>query len=287
MNSPHPPVCWHIEDDVGHIVLNRPEEANAIDLPFARAFAETVDAAQEADIGAILISSTGKQYCAGGDIKAFLARGNEFDALIGELLDILNPSIERLAGLSLPVISAVHAPVGGAGIALALCADLVLASSSMKLRGGYSALGLTPDIGASYFLVRRAGTARAKHIFMTNRILSAEECLYLGIVDEMHPPDALQAAARALAAQLAHGATAALGHIKSLCDEAGSRDLHTHLRHERRSLLQCARTADSREGLTAFKEKRTPRFSDGRLSVPASTPQSDPAGSTSKGRCDE
>ena len=125
-----------------------------------------------ADIGAVLLSSTGKQYCAGGDINAFLARGDRFAGLIDELLDILNPAVAPLTALLLPMISAVHGPVGGAGIAMALCADIVLAAHSMKLRGGYSVIGLNPDIGASYFLARRAGAARAKYILMTNRALA-------------------------------------------------------------------------------------------------------------------
>ncbi|ADP17203.1 enoyl-CoA hydratase/isomerase family protein 16 [Achromobacter xylosoxidans A8] len=258
-------VTWHVQDHVGHIMLNRPEDANAIDLPFALAFSRVVEQAARADIGAVLLSAAGKQYCAGGDINAFAACEGTLDSLIGELLDILNPAVARLAALPLPVISAVHAPVGGAGIALALCADIVLASPAMKLRGGYSALGLSPDIGASYFLALRAGAARAKYILMTNRAMPAEECLRLGLVDEVWSQEDLQDAAVALAGRLAAGATGALGGIKRLCEDAGSHDLPTHLEHERRALLRCARAADCREGIAAFRQKRPPRFDDPRI----------------------
>ncbi|MGY6270991.1 enoyl-CoA hydratase/isomerase family protein [Achromobacter denitrificans] len=259
------PVIWRVQDGVGHLVLNRPAAANAIDLPLARAYAAAVDQAARADIGAILLSSTGKQYCAGGDINAFVACDGGLDGLIRELLDILNPAVARLAALPLPIVSAVHAPVGGAGIALALCADIVLAAPAMKLRGGYSALGLSPDIGASYFLAHRAGAARAKYILMTNRAIPAEECLSWGLVDELHPQEALHGAAATLAARLAAGATAALGGIKRLCEDARARDLPTHLEHERRHLLRCARAPDSREGITAFTLKRPARFNDPRI----------------------
>ncbi|MBO9355752.1 enoyl-CoA hydratase/isomerase family protein [Bordetella petrii] len=265
MTQTQSPVLWRVDHGVGHIVLNRPEAANAIDAPFAQAFADAVSQAARADIGAVLLSSTGKQYCAGGDINAFLARGDHFAGLIDELLDILNPAVAQLAALPLPVISAVHGPVGGAGIAMALCADIVLAAHSMKLRGGYSAIGLSPDIGASYFLARRAGAARAKYILMTNRALAAEECLRLGLVDELHAAEALPSAARALATQLAGGATGALGGIKRLCDQACSTMLPAHLERERDALLRCAVSADGREGVAAFSQKRPPRFTDKRI----------------------
>ncbi len=258
-------VTWQVREGVGHLTLNRPAAANAIDLPFSEAFAQAVAQAAHAEIGAILLSSTGKQYCAGGDVNAFMAGADRLDGLIGELLDILNPAVARLAALPLPIVSAVHAPVGGAGIALALCADIVLASPAMKLRGGYSALGLSPDIGASYFLAQRAGAARAKYILMTNRAIPAEQCLQWGLVDELHPQQALQDEAAALAARLAAGATGALGGIKRLCEDARGRDLPTHLEHERRALLRCARSADGRAGIDAFVHKRAPRFDDPRI----------------------
>lgn len=258
-------VIWSVKNGVGHLTLNRPEAANAIDLPLARAYAAAVEQAVRADIGAIVLSSTGKQYCAGGDINAFAASDGQLDGLIRELLDLLNPAVAQLAALPLPIISAVHAPVGGAGIALALCADIVLAAPPMKLRGGYSALGLSPDIGASYFLAYRAGPARAKYILMSNHAIPADECRRWGLVDEIHPPEALQSVATELAAQLAAGATGALGGIKRLCEDALNRDLRTHLEHERRALLHCARAADSREGIAAFRQKRPPRFRDPRI----------------------
>ncbi|HSW18338.1 MAG TPA: enoyl-CoA hydratase-related protein, partial [Ramlibacter sp.] len=98
-----------------------------------------------------------------------------------------------------------------------------------------------------------------------NRALPAEECLRLGLVDELHPAEQLLPAARKLARELAAGATGALGGIKRLCDQAPALDLHTHLEHERRALLRCALSADALEGVTAFVEKRAPRFTDPRI----------------------
>jgi 2-(1,2-epoxy-1,2-dihydrophenyl)acetyl-CoA isomerase len=261
----HPLALWRVEDGVGHIVLNRPDAANAMNTPFAQAFGEIIAKAASSDVGAILLSANGKQFCAGGDVNEFVQRRADFDALIRSLLDILHPAIHQLANLPVPVVSAVQGPLGGAGIAMALCSDIVLAAPAMKLCGGYSAIGLSPDLGVSYYLARRVGAARAKYILMTNRSFPAEECLRLGLVDELHPAEELPAAAQALATHLARGATGSLGCIKRLCNCALDNDLRTHLDREREALMRCAFSADGREGVAAFAEKRVPRFTDPRI----------------------
>ena len=258
-------VQWHVEDGVGHIVLNRPNAANALDSATGHALAQAISCAADADIGAVLISSIGRQFCAGGDIAEFVGRRDDLDRLVQQMLDALHPAIHRLATLPVPVISALQGPIGGAGISVALCADIVFASPAMKLRGGYSAIGLSPDLGASYYLARRAGSVRAKILLMTNRALSAEECLAWGLVDEMHPADRLADASTTLARQLAAGATGSLGGIKRLCDTAFEHDLRTHLSLEREALLRCAVSADAREGVSAFIDKRRPTFNDPRI----------------------
>jgi 2-(1,2-epoxy-1,2-dihydrophenyl)acetyl-CoA isomerase len=262
-------VLWHVEEGVGHLVLNRPEAANSIDLPMARRLAEAIGVAVRADVGAVLLSARGRQFCAGGDIDSFVRAGDALERLVDEILEPLHPAMLALAALPVPVISAVHAPVGGAGIGLALCADIVLASSTMKLRGGYTAIGLSPDAGTSYQLARRAGAARAKYLLMTNRAFGAEECLRMGLVDEIHAPDALPAAATELARSLARGATGALGRTKRLCDGAPGATLREHLDREWAALREGARSADGREGVAAFMEKRAPRFTDGRCDTDA------------------
>jgi 2-(1,2-epoxy-1,2-dihydrophenyl)acetyl-CoA isomerase len=265
-------VQWRVEDGVGHIVLNRPAAANALNSAAGLALADAIGRAARADIGAVLLSSTGKQFCAGGDIAEFVERQADLDRLVRAMLDPLHPAILTLATLPVPVVSAVHGPVGGAGIALALCADIVLAAPAMKLRGGYSAIGLSPDLGASYYLARRAGASRAKLILMTNRAIAAEECLRWGLVDELHEAEALPGAARALALQLARGATGSLGGIKRLCDGALQHGLHAHLQLEREALLRCAMSADGREGIQAFMAKRAPVFADPRLPAAGDIP---------------
>lgn len=258
-----PLVLWSVTDGVGRITLNRPAAGNAIHLPFAQAFATAVDGvAAGADTRAVLLDAVGRQFCVGGDVKTFSACPAALGSTVSEILDVLNPALLKLATLPVPVISAVHAAIGGAGIGLALCTDIVLASETMKLRGGYSALGLSPDAGASWFVTRRTGPAVAKRIFFCNQTLTAPECLRLGLVDALHSPTQLAPAAERMVARLAAGATLALGQIKRLCDAAPAHDLGTHLADEHQTLRRCAQSAAAREGLRAFGDKRAPVFSD-------------------------
>lgn len=254
---------WRVERGVAHLVLNRPDRANAIDLAFSRALAASIDAVAAADgVRAVLVSAAGPRFCVGGDIDAFVAHGERIDRLIDDILAPLNPALLRLANLTVPVISAVNGPVGGAGIGLALCADVVLASDTMKLRAGYSGIGLSPDAGASYFLAQRVGASKAKELFFFNATLSAQECLQLGIVNAVLPAAELAGAAAKLAEQAAAGSARSMRAIKTLCDGAARRPLAEHLALERHFLVGCAEGADAKEGVRAFTEKRAPRFGE-------------------------
>lgn len=254
-------VLLESDGGVARITLNRPEMGNAIDGDMALALVEAVEAtAADAGVRAVLLTGSGSTFCAGGDISAFRANLGELPRFIEPLLRRLHRAAHQLATLTVPVVSAVNGPVGGGGIGLALCADLVLAAESAKLRGGYSGIGLTPDLGTSWSLARRAGAARAKEILFLNRPLPARECLAWGIFDAVHPDDRLAAEAREVAARLAAGAAGALARIKQLVDGARGRSLEAHLALEAEAIVAAAGTADAREGITAFMEKRAPRF---------------------------
>jgi 2-(1,2-epoxy-1,2-dihydrophenyl)acetyl-CoA isomerase len=176
------------------------------------------------------------------------------------MLAVLNPAMARLATLPAPVISVVHGSVGGAGIALACCADFVLASHTARLRAGYSAIGLTPDIGASWQVTRRIGATRAKQLFLLNQTLDAEQCLAMGLFDQLHEPQALAEVALQLAQTLAAGATQAFARIKRLCDQADRHDVASFMELESAALLASTQSADAREGVQAFIEKRPASF---------------------------
>jgi len=248
-------------DGIAVLTLNRPERANVLDLELSAALIAAVEAvAEDATVRALLLRAEGRHFCAGGDISDFVRSRDDMGTLLDTHIPPLHRAIERLAGLPIPVVSALNGPIGGGGIGLALCADIVLAAESMKLRGGYSAIGLTPDVGASWFLTRRVGVARAKEIFFTNAPLSAQRCLDWGIVSAVWPDAELGARADALVASLARGATGALGRTKRLVDAAPLHSLAEHLDHEHRAMVASGHTPDAVEGVTAFAEKRAPVF---------------------------
>lgn len=249
-------------DAIAIITLNRPEVANAMDLESSRALINSIDVvAADPSVRAVVLRAVGSHFCAGGSIELFSQVGADLPAILDNFLGSLHAAMHKLATLPVPVICAVNGPVGGGGIGLALCADIVLAAESTKLRCGYSAIGLTPDAGASWLLTRRIGAMRAKHIFFTNTSLSAQQCLELGIVSEVVPDAQLAERTDALAETLSCSATGALAHIKKLVDGAFDRSLQEQLELEQRLMVDAAASPHAAEGINAFIEKRAPKFS--------------------------
>lgn len=259
-----PPILLNIHDAIAHITLNRPEQANVLDEATGEALVKVTHALTQAcnrgEVRAVLISARGPHFCAGGDIRRFAA-SNNIAALLDREIPTLHACIHTLSTLPVPVVSAVNGSLGGGGIGVAMCADIVLASQSMKLRGGYSAIGLSPDLGVSWALTRLIGPMRTKHILFTNRPLSAEQCQAAGLVSEVHTDDDLMPEALALVRSLAQGASSSLARIKALVDQAASHSLQQHLCMEHMGMVACGATDDAREGVRAFMDKRAPQFS--------------------------
>jgi len=255
-------IAWGVADQIGRIVLRRQEEANSISRAASRALVRAIDEVLEQQPRVVLLAAEGRIFCAGGDIVEFVAAGKALDVLVDDILEPLHPALYRLATAPMPVVAAVNGPMGGAGIGLALCADFVLAAESVKLRTGYAAIGLSPDLGASYFLARRVGPVRAQQWLMLSETIDAQRCLAHGVVDALYPDAELPQAAEALVARLAQAAAGSLAGIKTLCSGLPERGLQAHLDLEHRLLAERARSADAREGVRAFVERRPPRFNE-------------------------
>lgn len=252
---------WHVDErGVGRIVLNRPERNNALGLSNAAALVRAIREVLADHPRVVAIEARGPIFCAGGDIREFVAAGDRLDELVDEILDELLPGFLQLAQATCPIVTVVGGPVGGAGVGLALCGDFVLASDTMKLRTGYAAIGLSPDVGASYFLSRRVGAVRAQQWLMLSDAVDAQRCLAAGAVDQVHPAAELASAAQALIDRLCASAPASLAAIKQLSLDGPSLSLQGYLALEQRLLKACARTADARDGTSAFVDKRQPRF---------------------------
>ncbi|CAN5116790.1 enoyl-CoA hydratase/isomerase family protein [soil metagenome] len=208
-------VAYEEIDGVGHIVLDRPDASNAVDLPAARAFGAAVRRAEESDaVGAILIAGNGKRFCAGGDVGS-MAAADDQTAYLRELADVFDQALQHLAAVAKPVVAAVHGAVAGAGIGVMLAADLIVADRGTKFLTAYAGIGLSPDCGVSYLLPRAIGQVRALEMAIGGRVLSADEALAWGLVTAVVDED-VRAAAHARAARLASGPTFAYGEARRL-----------------------------------------------------------------------
>lgn len=252
---------FELSDGVATLTLDRPDAANAIDLALGR---DLMHAAIRCDedpaVRAVLLTGTGKMFCAGGDLKAFAAERKALPALLKELTVYLHAATSRFARMDAPLVVAVNGAAAGAGMSLALSGDLVLMAESAKLAMAYTAAGLSPDGSSTWFLPRLLGMRRTQELMLTNRRLSAAEALEWGLVSRVVPDEELAGAAAALARELAAGPTRAFGTVKTLLATAFQESLETQMELEARGIAAMAGTADGREGIDAFVGKRAPKF---------------------------
>lgn len=253
-------ISWEIDDGIGRITFCCPEKANTLTYPAACCLAKAMVFMVTHRPRVLLLSARGAIFCAGGDINEFLAAGSELPALVDRILTLVHPALEQLGRATFPIVSSVSGPIGGAGIGLALCADFVLGAESMKLRTGYAAIGLAPDLGTSYFLAKRIGAIRAKHWLMLSDTIDAQTCLAAGAVDALYPDAELASATELLLRRLASAATGSMTAIRALCDGAEGASLGEHLAREHAWLRQCAQSADSYEGIRAYLERRPANY---------------------------
>jgi 2-(1,2-epoxy-1,2-dihydrophenyl)acetyl-CoA isomerase len=250
-----------VQSNVAHIILDRQEAANSIDLNLARELMHTVLRCDDDPVvRAVVITGRGSTFCVGGDLKSFAADGERLSLHLKEVTTYLHAAVSRLTRMEPPVIAAVNGTAAGAGMSLACACDFVLAAESARFTMAYTKVGLTPDGSSTYFLPRLVGLRRALELTLTNRVLSAEEAFDWGIVSRVVPDEKLVEEAETLATDLASGATAALGASKRLLYGGWTENLETQLEHESQAISDISRTADGREGIAAFLDKRAPKF---------------------------
>ncbi len=254
-------LLFDVRDNIAHITLNRPQAANSINEEMSRDLMHAVLRCDEdPEIRAVILSGAGKIFCGGGDLKDFRGRGQNLPYYLKEVTTYLHAAMSRMMRMDPPVVGAVHGAAAGAGMSLAIACDIVIAAETTRFTVAYTRIGLTPDGSASYFLPRIVGLRRALELTLTNRMLSAQEALEWGIVTRVVPEDELLIQAEAIARQLAAGPTRALGVSKRLLHSGWTETLETQMEHESQSIANSARTADAREGMAAFLEKRSPKF---------------------------
>ena len=254
-------ITLDINDGLAHLTLNRPEAANALNRAMG---VDLRDAAIElyhrGDVRAVLLSSTGKVFCGGGDLASFAQQGDDLPAYIDQVTIDFHAAVSRLAKMDAPLVAAVAGSVGGAGMSLVSACDLVVAGESCKFTMGYTRAGMVPDGTSSFFLARAVGLRRAMDLVLTNRVLTCAEAEDWGLVNRVVPDAEVLDQAMALARQLAAGPTRTFGLAKRVIYEGASSPLEQAYERESLAISAAAGTADGREGIAAFLGKRAPAF---------------------------
>ncbi len=258
----HEELIYAVRGHVASITLNRPDRYNALNLRMVEKLLEVVLACDEdPEVRAVVLTGAGQAFCAGGDVNEFAERAETLSLHLKRLLMFFHGIISRISRMAKPVIVGVNGVAAGAGMSLAMACDLAGAAESARFTMAYSKIGATPDGSSSYFLPRLVGRRRALELTYTNRVLTAREAETWGLVNRVVPDPEFAAAVNALAAELAAGPTLALGRAKQLFLLSEHESLETQMEHETQLIALSSQTADFREGVKAFTEKRKPTFS--------------------------
>jgi len=253
-------VLFDLADGVARLTLNRPERLNAFNASMHADVAEVMGRVEsDPDVRALLITGAGRAFCAGQDLADRDVNSGPLD--LGKSTgDHYNPLVSRLAALPVPVICAVNGVAAGAGVNIALACDIVVARKSAKFVQAFSAIGLIPDAGGTWALPRLIGQARALGFTLLGESISAENAEAWGLIWRAIEDEQFDSEVAALVRQIASGPTKGLAAAKRILRGSLDHDLHEQLDIERDTQRECGFTADYKEGVNAFKERRTPRF---------------------------
>ena len=245
---------------IATITLNRPDSLNALNAALIEEMRAALGSLDGSGARCLLMTGEGRAFSSGADL---VAGGGLPDDVGAALESHLNPLIEDVFALPMPVIAAVRGPCAGAGCSLALAADIVIAARSAYFLQAFINIGLVPDAGATWLLPRLAGRARAMEMMMLGERIPAERAAEWGMISRMVEEEELESEAVALAARLAQGPTVAYSLLRKLARDAEQAPLGDALAAERRAQTIAGRTEDFKAGVMAFIQKRQPNF-DGR-----------------------
>jgi 2-(1,2-epoxy-1,2-dihydrophenyl)acetyl-CoA isomerase len=253
-------LLYALADGVATITLNRPAVRNAFNDQMAEELQAALKSAErDAAVRCLVLTGAGAGFCAGQDLSAMRERGEDV-SFRDHLQRTYNPIVLKLATIEKPVIAAVNGAAAGAGLGLALACDFRYASESAKFRLAFIGIGLGPDSGTSYFLPRLVGLGRALEMAYTNEVVDAPTALALGLVNRVLPADQLMPATLDRAKQLAQAPTKGIGLTRRAMNHALTATLADALDYEAHLQEIAGRSADFKEGVAAFLEKRSPQF---------------------------
>jgi 2-(1,2-epoxy-1,2-dihydrophenyl)acetyl-CoA isomerase len=247
---------------VAKLTLNRPEKLNALNKDLTIALYDALSQLDEdKSVNVVVICGAGRAFCAGGDLAAIM-KGHE-DNDTTELEPILRMGMQavlKIRTMHQPVIAAVNGPAAGAGMNIALAADIRIASDQASFGQNFAKVGLFPDYGATYLLPELVGPARAAEMFYTGEMIDAQTALRLGLVNHVVPAAQLEVEVNALAQRIAQGPQKAIRLIKRALFGSAKAKLVKALEHEIQEQMKCFLSKDCGEGIRAFLEKRQPKF---------------------------
>ena len=254
-----------VTDGVAVITLNRPDARNALSPDLTAALRTQIRArGEDPAVGALLITGAGTAFCSGGDVKAMGGRGPRgqmsFEERLADLRWRQTSLTGALVALRKPTVAALPGAAAGAGLAIALACDMRIAARSAFCATGYARIGLSGDYGIAWLLTRTIGPMRARELMLTAERVDSERCERIGLVNRLVDDAQLEREAFALAKSLAEGPQVAYRNIKDNLDDALHVDYPTALHREAERLVGASRTADHKEAVAAFVEKRKPAF---------------------------
>jgi 2-(1,2-epoxy-1,2-dihydrophenyl)acetyl-CoA isomerase len=240
------------------LTLNRPEQLNAVSLPMAQSIEKAVAEVDRDDsLKVLIITGAGRAFCAGLDITTF----KEVDEMsLEELGDLIRTLSLPLYKLSKPTIAAINGTAAGAGLSIVMQCDIRIASEKATFSPAYIRVGLVPDAGATYFLPRIVGTAKAIELMVTGDSFGAAEAQKMGLLNKVVPEKEVMKVARGLANRIASGPSIAIKLIKQAIHVGIHNNLEQQVEWESLAEYICLKTKDHKEGARAFLEKRQPQF---------------------------
>jgi len=256
-------VEYSLDRTTAVIAMDRPEALNALSLQLTRDLGAAVKQAVDDGARAAILTGKGRAFCSGGDLREMRSmweREGRIEAFLEEPLGLLHDVIKAIRNAPIPFIAAVNGVCAGAGTNFALACDLVIAAEDATFNEAFVRIGLSPDCGGTYFLPRAVGEKIAAELFMTGASIDARRALDLGMINRVVPAAELMTAAADLAGSLAAAPTGSIARIKQMLNSSYSSDLDTQLALEHKCQIESGRSADFKEGVAAFFDKRYPQF---------------------------
>lgn len=256
---PYETIIFDQSDGVARLTLNRPDRLNSFTAQMHQEVRDALSLAQDSRV--LILTGAGRGFCAGQDLGERSVTASQAPVDLGVTVETTwNPLIDALTGMKQPVIAAVNGVAAGAGANIALACDIVIAARSAKFIQSFSAIGLIPDSGGSWILPRLVGQARALGLALTGDPLPAEQAEQWGLIWKCVDEDVLEKEANALAARLAALPPLGLAAIKSIVRTTWGRTLEEELHLQRDEMRRLGYSEDYREGVAAFLEKRSAKF---------------------------